>query len=138
VFSVKNLEQSLPHGQPKSLVAKAATISTDVVGRFPDLLSFGQERSERDQAAHYESVEPAYLSVIFFSEGRVGIELQDTGRGMLPPLETLDPERMTRDESVLTEAIDARLAVLHEFCCDLIDLAVQAEEWRLAHPKEER
>jgi hypothetical protein len=59
------------------------------------------------------------------------------GRGLLPPLETLDPERMSRDEPILTQAIDARLAGLHDFCAELIDLAIQAEEWRLATTSDE-
>ena len=77
------------------------------------------------------------MSVIFFPDGRVGIELHDMGRGLLPPLETLDPERMSRDEPILTQAIDARLAGLHDFCAELIDLAIQAEEWRLATTSDE-
>ena len=116
------------------MAAKAAAISQDVITRFPELLTGpGVPKSERDEAAHFSPIQPAYVTVVFFPGGRVGIELQDVGRGLLPPQESLDPKRMNRDEPILTQAIDARLASLHEFCADLIDLAVQAEGWRLAN-----
>jgi hypothetical protein len=132
VHSIKNLATDLQYGKPDDLAAKAAKISGDVTARFPELLTGpGEPRSERDEAAHFSPVEPAQLSVIFFPDGRVGIELHDMGPGLLPSLVTLDPERMSRDEPMLTQAIDARLADLHDFCAELIDLAIQAEERRL-------
>ena len=132
VHSIKDLAGDLEHGMPKDLAERASAISKTAVERFPDLLTADGERSDRDQAAHFKPIAPAFLSVVFFIGGRVGIELHDSRGRLLPPMNTLDPERMSRDEPILTQAIDARLADLHEFCGDLIDLAIEAEEWRLA------
>jgi hypothetical protein len=134
VFRIKHLGRRLvDDGEPKDLAAKAAALSETFRKRFPELVGpdGGGPPSDRDQAAHYSPIAPAHLSVVFFRGGQVGIELRDAGRRTLPPTETLDPERMSRDEPILKQAIDARLADLHEFCGDLIDLAIEAEEWRL-------
>lgn len=139
MFSIKDLANDVAHGTPKDLAAEAAAISEGAVERFPELLTApgSLERSERDQAAHYRPIEPASVWVVFFHGGPVGIELQDAGHGTLPPIDTLDPKRMRRDEPLLTQAIDARLAELHEFCGELIDLAVRAEEHRLGGSRAE-
>ena len=130
--SIKNLASDLEYGTPGQLSSQAAVVSAEVLTRFPELLTGpGAPKSERDQAAHFSPVKPASLTVIFFPGGRVGIELHDMGPGLLPALETLDPERMSRDEPALTNAIDRRLSTLHQFCGDLIDLAVEAEKQRI-------
>jgi hypothetical protein len=136
VFSIKDLARSLPHGKPKDLAAQAAALGEGVIERFPDLLSAGEARSDRDQAAHYTPIAPA-----------TPVDRVLPGR----PRRDRVPRRRTRDTTAdgdarsradeqrrpdLTQAIDARLADLHELCGDLIDLAIQAEEWRLAQPEE--
>ena len=128
VRRIKRLGTGLGDAKPVDVAARVRAECDAVASRFPDLLTNDKGReSERDTAAHTAPVEPASVRVVFFSDGRVGIEFQDGGRGHLPPLKTLDPERMATDELHLTASVDGRLKDVTAFCIDLMHLAVEAE-----------
>jgi hypothetical protein len=133
VYSIKDLAKGIADATPRKIANQVAAECDGLPERFVDLLTEDKGRlSERDTAAHYAPIEPAYLLVVFFPDGRVGIELQDGGRGHLPGMDTLDPVRMTTDEPRLTASIDRRLDDLAEFCVRLVGLGVDAELGRLA------
>lgn len=62
-----------------------------------------------------------------FPDGGLGIELHDGGQGYLPSYTDLDLSRMSRDDPLLTAAIDVQLGELSGFCLRLIAIAVNAE-----------
>jgi hypothetical protein len=62
-----------------------------------------------------------------FPSGGIGLEFRDADADYLPTPDGLDPERMSRDEPLLTVAIDWKLDELSAFCIRLITLAVDAE-----------
>ena len=45
--------------------------------------------------------------------------------------DTLEIERLTRDEPRLTKIVDAQLDDVTDFCMKLLDVAATAEVWRL-------
>lgn len=131
-YRIKRLAPALADAGPPDLAAQAIRRCADLQSDFPDLLTQPGNLSERDRAAHHWPVEPAYLLIVFFEDGRTGIELRDGGGGHLPTANTLDPDRMTRDEPLLTASLDARLDRLTSFCVDLTETAVEAELRRIA------
>lgn len=132
VYSVKRLALGVADAKPRKIAEQVAAECDRLHERFADLLTEDKGRlSERDTAAHYAPIEPAYVLIVFFPDGRVGIELRDGGRGHLPGMDTLDPVRMTTDELRLTASIDRRLSDLADFCVRLVSLGVDAELARL-------
>jgi hypothetical protein len=127
---IKKLAGALTDAEPLDLAREARALCEDLPARFPHLLAEGKGQSLRDRAAHKRPPSPAQLIVFFFG-GTVGIELQDIDAGQLERFDTLDLERMTRDEPRLTKVLDAQLDDLVTFCADLLTLAVRAELVRL-------
>lgn len=137
VYNIKKLGNALKDAKPHNLAAQVTHLCADVHDRFPYLLGDRAGRmSDRDRAAHYWPVEPASLLIVFFHDGRVGIELQDGGSGLLPNHGTLDPDRMTRDEPLLALALHAAGSALHTFAEGLLRVAVDAALWEPAPARE--
>jgi hypothetical protein len=130
-YRIKKLAAALGDARPTDLAMRVIDICGHVEANFPDLLSGSGGLSERDRAAHYRPIEPAYLLIVFFRDGRIGIELQDGGAGHMPTASSLDPDRMTRDEPLLSASLDRRLERVTSFCLELIAVAVEAEQRRL-------
>lgn len=127
VYKITKLGSAVAHMPPRDLGARVAKETEDVIARFPHLLSEADGRlSDRDRVAHYWPIEPAYLLIVHFPDGGIGLELQDGGHNYLPTYQDLDLERMSHDEHPLTAAVESQLDQLTAFCIRLIAIAVDA------------
>lgn len=127
VYKITKLAAALTDAAPTHLASQVVAECSNVTGRFPHLLRHEDQLSDRDRAAHYWPIELANLLIVHFLDHGLGIEFKDGGQGYLPEYDDLDPSRMSRDEPMLTAAIDKQLAELSSFCIRLLSLAVDAE-----------
>jgi hypothetical protein len=127
VYKITKLASALADARPTEIASKAVAECADITARFPHLLRHEGRLSDRDRAAHYWPIEPAYLLIVNFPNGGIGIEFKDGGYNYLPTHNDLDLSRMSRDEPMLTAAIDKQLAELSAFSIRLISIAVDAE-----------
>ena len=127
VYKITKLASAVADLPPGELATQVVEQCAGVVDRFPHLLSEDARLSDRDRAAHYWPIEPAFFLIVHFPTGGIGLELRDGGHGYLPTHGDLDLDRMSRDEALLTTAIDSQLDELSSFCNRLIAIAVDAE-----------
>ncbi len=122
--SIRRLPRTLTPTEPASRVRDIQRLLAAASPYLSSILTDGNDRSVRDQVAHWEVVDAGYFNVRWDEQGEVIIELVGGGEN-LPPFRDLDA-----GIAPLGELLRGQIAIAEDLVFDLVESASAAQRER--------